>query len=105
MNPVSLLPHLVFLGRAGRKHKHVTQLHQTEKTDWNFGFYNVTYLPECVAQYVNEKLGCLGQCKILCQMHVAQLFTPPCSTNAQQVSCRLCEIITSLMTSSGRGEQ
>jgi len=29
---------LIFLGRAGRKHKHVPQLHQTEKTDRNFGF-------------------------------------------------------------------
>jgi len=28
---------LIFLVHAGRKHKHVPQLHQTEKTDRNFG--------------------------------------------------------------------
>ena len=102
MNPVSLLPHLVFLGHAGRKHKHVPQLHQTEKTDQNFGFENVTSLPECLSQCVNEKLGCLCRCKFLCQMHVVQLFTAPCSTNTQQASCRRCGNNYKI---NGRGEQ
>ena len=81
---------LTFLSHVGRKHKHVPQLHQTEKADRNFGFENATSLPECLSQCVNEKLGCLGRCKILYQMHAAQLFTAPYSTNAQQTSCRLC---------------
>ena len=75
---------LIFLVCAGRKHKHIPQLHQTEKTDRNFGFENVTSLPECLSQCVNEKLGCLCRCKILCQMHAAQLFTAPGSTNANR---------------------
>ena len=80
---------LIFLGHPVMKHKHVPQLHLTEKTDRNFDFENASSLPECLSQCVNKKLCCLGRSKILCQMHAAQLFTAPCSTNAKQVYWRL----------------
>jgi hypothetical protein len=61
-NSCSIFPHnytqnrngvLICVGRAGRKHKHIPQLHQTEKTT-----ENAPSLPEGFALCVNEtRLG------------------------------------------------
>jgi len=83
--------HSVNIFRPRRKEAQTRSTIAPDRKDGpEFGFQNATSLPECLSQCVNEKLGCLGQFKILCQMHAAQLFTAPCSTNAQQASCRLC---------------
>jgi hypothetical protein len=60
---------LTFLCRAGRKHKHVPQMHQTEKTDRNFGFENAYISAGMPCTVCKWKLSCLSQCKVLCQMH------------------------------------
>ena len=45
---------LIFMGRDGNKQKHVPQLHQTNKKDWNLGFVNAPSLPECFELCVME---------------------------------------------------
>ena len=45
---------LIFVGRAGRKHKRVQHLHETDKTDWNVDFKNALSLPECLELCVME---------------------------------------------------
>jgi len=48
---------LIILARAGRKQKHVPQLHQREKTDRNFGFENATSLLECLVGRCHPFIG------------------------------------------------
>jgi hypothetical protein len=79
---------LIFVDGVGRKHRYVPQLDQTEKTD----FENALSRPKCFALCVNRN-STLCQCKLVCQMHAAQLLMARCSPNAQQTSSLLCDII------------
>jgi len=45
-----------FCGPLWKKHKHVPQLHQTEKTNLNLGSKNTSSLPECLAVCVRVRL-------------------------------------------------
>jgi hypothetical protein len=75
---------VIVVSRDGRKHKHVPQLHKTEKTDRNLGFENAPSSAGMSCKVCKLKLGCVGQCTAVCQMHAAQLLTALGPPNAQQ---------------------
>lgn len=63
---------LIFVGRPGRKHKHVPQLHQTEKMNRTLVYDNNPSLPECLVLRVMETRLCGSDYSRL-SMHAAQL--------------------------------
>jgi hypothetical protein len=96
---------LIFLSLAGRKHKPVPQLHQTEKTDRNFGFENATTLPKCLAPCVNGNSAVWVSLKSFAKftlhscwwLHVHRMHNRP--------ALFFVVIFTKLMASNGRSEK
>jgi hypothetical protein len=66
-------------------------LHQTEKKDQEFLVGNALFQLECFALWVTETGPAL--CKIVCEMHAAQLLTALSSPNAQQTDS-FCVVAT-----------